>query len=161
MIIKFTRKSNHPGHCLISLQEDLANLAAWSNDWQMLFNVEKCKVVNIGYNNTCHGYSLRGSKLESMREEKDLWILISNDLKWEKQYSQAVAKANKVLGLIKRNLTDRSKETVISLYNIWLGLTHLEYWCPIWNPHYIKDIKLVEGVQRRATKLVYMGDGKI
>ena len=159
MIIKFTRKSNHPGHCLITGRFGQSRCMV---EWlAMLFNVEKCKVVNIGYNNTYHGYSLRGSKLESMREEKDLWILISNDLKWEKQYSQAVAKANKLLGLIKRNLTDRSKETIISLYNLWLGLTHLEYWCPIWNPHYIKDIKLVEGVQRRATKLVYMGDGKI
>ena len=99
------------------LQEDLANLTAWSNDWQMLFNVEKCKVMHMG-NNTCHGYSSNGSKLESVREEKDLGVHISNDLKWEKQCSQAVAKPNKVLGLIKRNFTDRSKET-----NVWLGLT--------------------------------------
>jgi len=70
-----------------------------------------------------------------------------------KQCSQTVAKANKVLGLIKRNFTNRSKETIIPLYKS-LVRPHLEYCCPIWNPHYIKDIKLVEGVQRRATKLV-------
>ena len=31
---------------------------------------------------------------------------------------------------------------------------HLEYGNAIWGPCYIGDLKLVEGVQRRATKLV-------
>jgi len=81
-------------------------------------------------------------------------VFISDDLKWEKQCSQAVAKANKVLGLIKRNFTDRSRETIIPLYKSLVRL-HLEYYCPVWNPHYITAIKLVEGVQRRATKSVW------
>jgi len=49
---------------------------------------------------------------------------------------------------------DRSKETLIPLYKC-LVKPHLEYCCPIWNPHYIKDIKLVEGMQRHATKLIW------
>ena len=65
------------------LQEDLDNLAAWSNNWQMLFRVEKCKVMHMGYNNTCYEYFLDGSKLESVSEEKSLGVYISDDLKWK------------------------------------------------------------------------------
>jgi len=51
--------------------------------------------------------------LESVNEEKDLGVIISEDLKWDKQCSAAVSKANKVLGMIKRSfseLCDRSRE---------------------------------------------------
>ena len=47
----------------------------------MLFNVEKCKVMHMGHNNTCPEYFLNGTKLESVSEEKDLGVFISNDLK--------------------------------------------------------------------------------
>jgi len=92
--------------------------------------------------------------MECVSEEKDLGVIVSDDLKWEQQCSQTVAKANKVIGLIKRNFTDRSKETIIRSFKS-LVEPHLEYCCPIWNPHYIKDIILVESVQRHATKIVW------
>lgn len=31
---------------------------------------------------------------------------------------------------------------------------HLDYASPIWNPHLLKDINLLEGVQRRFTRLI-------
>jgi len=92
-------------------------------------------------------------QLECVSEEKDLNVIISKDLKWQKQCSEAVKKANRMLGMIKRNFIDRSQETIILLYKSLVRL-HLEYCCQIWSPYYKKDIKLIEGVQRRATKLV-------
>jgi len=50
----------------------------------MLFNGEKCKVMHMGYNNTCPECFLNGTKLESVSEEKDLGVFISDDLKWDK-----------------------------------------------------------------------------
>jgi len=55
-------------------------------------------------------------KLEHVTEGKDLGVIISEALKWEKQCSSAVSKANKILGIIKQNFVDRSKETVLPLY---------------------------------------------
>jgi len=76
-----------------------------------------------------------------------LGIIDSDDLKWEKQCTAAVKQANKILAMMKRHFVDRSKETMLALYKS-LVRPHLEY------PYLVKDIKLVESVQRRATKMV-------
>ena len=55
-------------------------------------------------------YVTDGSILESVNEEKDLGVIISEDLKWDKQCSAAVSKANKILGMIKRSFSVRSRE---------------------------------------------------
>ena len=67
--------------------------------------------------------------------------------------NQLVTEPNQILGMIKHNFSDRTKETVLLLYKS-LVRPQLEYCHQIWSPHYYKDIKLIEGVQRRATKLV-------
>jgi len=98
--------------------------------------------------------------LECVSEEKDLGVIISEDLKCEKQCCEAVKKANRMLGMIKSSFIDRSK-VIIPLYKS-LVRPRLEYCCQIGShipalqqcPYYKKDIKLIEGVQRRATKLV-------
>ena len=87
------------------------------------------------------------------KRENDLGVILNEDLKLEKQCSSAVSKANKILGMMKRNFVDRSKETVLPLYKS-LVRPHLEYCCQVWSLHYSKDIKLLEGVQRMATKLI-------
>jgi len=53
----------------------------------MLFNANKCKVIHIGHSN-CHAdYYLCGNKLETVDEKKDLGVIVSKDLKWDKQCS--------------------------------------------------------------------------
>ena len=59
--------------------------------------------------------------------------------------------ANKVLGMIKRSFIVRDKNVLLQLYKS-LGRPHLEYSIQAWRPHFQKDIDLLEGVQRRATK---------
>ena len=63
-------------------------------------------------------------------EEKDLGVIVSDDFKWEKQCSETVKKTNRMLGMIKRNFTDRSQSTLIPLYKS-LVRPHLEYCCSV------------------------------
>ena len=86
-----------------ALQFDLCNLVEWSEEWQMLFNADKCRVMHMhmGYNNKLADYHINDVKLECVSEEKDLGVIISEDLKCEKQCCEAVKKANRMLGMIK------------------------------------------------------------
>jgi len=52
--------------------------------------------------------------------------MVSDNLKCDKQCSEAVIKANKIFGMIKQNFADDSKETIIPLYKS-LVRPHLEY----------------------------------
>jgi len=95
-------------------------------------------------------------QIQEVHEDKDLGVIVSDDLKWDKQCVAVVKKANKLLGMIKRNFIDRSKATILALYKSLIR-PHLEYCIQVWNPYLVKDrpIKLMEGVQKRATKLVH------
>ena len=66
---------------VIQLRQDLVDLYRWSNDWLMLFNNDKCKVMHLGNKIPCVKYDLGGRELESILEEKDLGILITKILR--------------------------------------------------------------------------------
>jgi ribonuclease P/MRP protein subunit RPP40 len=55
--------------------------------------------------------------------------------------------------MIKRSFCYLSKDVVLKLYKS-LVRPHLEYCVQAWRPYLKKDIELIEGVQRRATKLI-------
>jgi len=135
------------------LKQDLRSLCKWSQDWQMLFNVDKCKIMHIGYNNNKARYEMNGKYLEEVTEERDLGVIMQNDLKCSSQCIKAVNTANRVLGMIKRTFSVRDKDIILQLYKS-LVRPHLEYSVQAWRPHFQKDIDLIEGVQRRATKLI-------
>ena len=59
---------------------------------------------------------------------------------------------NKILGMISRTFTLMSKDVILQLYKS-LVRPHLDYCVQAWRPHLQKDIKLLEGVQHRATKM--------
>ena len=119
----------------------------------MEFNVEKCKVLQLGAKNPKLHYNMSGKLLKSVNEEKDLGVIVSSNLKVEKQCSTAVGKANRMLGFISRNFEYKSRDIVVPLYKS-LVRPNLEYAVQFWSPYMRKDIDKLERVQRRATKLI-------
>jgi ribonucleases P/MRP protein subunit RPP40 len=77
-----------------NLQGDLKNLCRWSTNWLTLFNVEKCKVKHIGYNNKRENYKMDGKNLDEVDGEQDLGVMKQSNLKWNRQCTKVVKTAN-------------------------------------------------------------------
>ena len=74
-------------------------------------------------------------------------------LKFREQAAAAVGKANRTLGLIKHSFVHIDSKTLPLLYKAMVR-PHLEYCNQVWGPFNKADMKLVERVQRRASRLV-------
>jgi hypothetical protein len=55
---------------LESLRKDLNRLYDWSEKWQVKFNLDKCKVMHIGYKNGEADYVIGGKILGSFRRKR-------------------------------------------------------------------------------------------
>ena len=109
-----------------AFQEMLDKLETWSQDWQLLFNRGKCKVMHFGKKNTRQEYTMGGHILEESKQEKDLGVIIEDSLKPSAQCAKAAAKANMVLGQLTRGCTWRDPENLTKLYEVYVW-PHLEY----------------------------------
>src|SRR3989441_3177813 len=47
---------------IMELRQDIEKLIDWSMDWQMMFNVEKCKVMHLGNKNLKASYEMSGKE---------------------------------------------------------------------------------------------------
>ena len=101
------------------MQADIDKLV---DKWQLRFNADKCKVIHNGRNNPKQDFTMRlhysqdRAKLETSQCEKDLGVMVDNELKFSRHVEAQVAKANKILGLIRSSYQFLDKESLRLLF---------------------------------------------
>ena len=95
------------------LQQDLLKLVTCSEEWQMMFNVSTCKVMHFGKNQVSRHYFMKNQQLVEVKEEKDLGIMITQDLKVSQQCQLAYSKASRILRLINHTIEYKHPDILI------------------------------------------------
>ena len=88
----------------------------------MKFNIDKCYIMNVTHkrNPLLMTYNMNGRPIEVTASHTYLGIGINNKLSWAEHISNTVSKANKVLGLLRRNFYSCSPFVEKPLISNWL-----------------------------------------
>ena len=85
------------------VNDDLKALQNWSITNNMKFNVDKYSGLHCARLSRNIDFKLYGQNLHVTESEKDIGVIINSDMKFKDQVSSAAKKANKTLGVMKRN----------------------------------------------------------
>ena len=140
------------------IQNDIDKLCQWTIKWLMFFSVDKCKILHIGKDNPNFDYQMEdkdgnSTNLIVVNCEKDHGVYVQDNLKFDKHISLTVNRANRLVGLIKRAFSYLDEETLLVLYKTLIRPI-FDYGNLIWFPTLKKDIRAIENLQRRITKIL-------
>ena len=93
------------------------------------------------------------SVLEVVLKHTYLGVELDSKLSWANHIQSVTSRANRMLGLLRRNLFSCSPKVKAVSYKI-LVRPRLEYCASVWDPYQKEYIKQLEGVQRRAARFV-------
>jgi hypothetical protein len=134
------------------LEQDLKQLEVWQDKWLMQFNPKKCSTVTFGTRappqNT---YNFCDEQLTAEECTTYLGVKLNNTLNWNIQTQAATKKAQRVLGMIRRNLWNCPEQVKVTAY-VSLVRPHLEYAAGAWCPYRVRDMKSLERIQRQAAR---------
>ena len=82
-----------------ALQEDLDKLGTWSEQWLLKFHPEKCKHMHIGRQDPPQdkGYTLCNTDIQKTSQEKDIGVIIDDELSFDVHIATKIKKANSML----------------------------------------------------------------
>ena len=140
---------------VLNLQQCLNRLVTWADTRGMSFNIDKCKVMHVGRNNTQANYTMSGVQLKETVSERDIGVKVHQSLRPSLQCTEASQRANDVLGQVTRAFHFRDRTTFLKLHKQYVQ-PHLEFAVPAWSPWTQGDketgVRMVSGLKAGSYK---------
>ena len=89
---------------------------------------------------------MNATELKQVKQEKDIRVIVDDQLKFESHTLEKIKKANNIKRLIRRTFIHLDESTFLKLFKA-LVRPHLEYANTVWYPTKMKDIIAIENVQ--------------
>lgn len=135
------------------IQIDLNNLQGWSEYMQMQIASEKCSLMHIGKNNPCRSYTICDNDVPIVDSFNDLGVHFTNTLSFSNHCEKTAKKGFNLVWLIHRSFHFKKPNFLSKIFCSYVRPI-LEYASEIWNPHLLKDIIILERVQKLFTRLI-------
>ena len=96
---------------------------------------------------------LLGDPLQRVEYYKYLGLLISSIISWSMHITATCSKAKQILSLLYRRFYGSANPDTLKQLYLSMVRPHLDYACQIWDPHLVKDKKILEDAQKFARRL--------
>ena len=116
-----------------ALQSDIAVIGEWFTVWQKPFNLDKGHALHVDNATEGENYSLIGSEISSVTQERDFGVVTTVDLKSFMQCTTTEQKVQEIVWYIKRLFRHQIKYAVLTLHRALLKPL-LEYCGQFWSP---------------------------
>ena len=147
----------HTPNDYVSLQSDINAVSTClaSKYWNL--NVTKCCCLLLSRKRTqsipIPTLTLNGASLAQVSSYKYLGVLITSNLMWSSHVTTICNKTRRLVGIFYRQFYKHSsQDTMLHLYTSFIR-PHLEYATAAWDPFLMKDIELLENVQKFALRV--------
>eukprot|EP00116_Pleurobrachia_bachei_P001956 sb/3462218/ len=125
--------------------------------YMLLIEMSVCVYIYIeiylSFTQNLLSYTTEAGTLEPSQSVRDLGVLVQADLDWEGHIRTIAENGRRKASWVLSVFKTRDRETMITLYKSMVR-SLLEYCCPLWSPTKIRDIELLEGVQRSFTRRI-------
>jgi ribonucleases P/MRP protein subunit RPP40 len=138
----------------VALQSALDALCEWARVWELDISIDKCNYLQLGYQNLTSVYNLNSHNIVPCRSVCDLGINIESNLKPSMHCASIALKASARAKLVLKAFLSRDPKYLTRAFVVYVRPL-LEYCSPVWSPHNICDINLIENVQRMFTRRLY------
>jgi exonuclease III len=136
----------------IHFQIDIDAIVAWCVSWQLKLNVSKCLFIRYGLvDRPLLDYMMSGALLKKVDVTNDLGVMFDTKLSFSTHCNSVANKGFMRANMLLKCFHTRDYDLQIKLFNTFVRPV-LEYNSPVWSPHLVKDIAIIERVQKYFTK---------